>query len=287
MTAVDPLATGRPVEPAEWMGCIVKLPSLPSAFLAAVEVLAQDHAPISACIEAIERDQALTVRVLRLANSAFYGAPGQVSRIGDAVQMLGLRTVASTLAAVSLRATLASLRCEGFRFEAYWRHTLCTALAARELAKFVSLDSGEAFLLGLLHDVGQLILAMTRPALQAQVLQRCRSDGLSMHEAESQLFGVTHADVGAAVARQWNFPAAIADAIAAHHRPSRFLPSEGFTPSNLLRMANQFAHEMADAPDAATGLLKDPLWSHLGIAEPALSERMQRIAAELDIVSGG
>ena len=166
------------LEPAAWARCIGQLPSLPSAFIAAVKVLSEDDVPASACIEAIERDQALTVRVLRLANSAFYGVPGKVSRIGDAVQMLGVRTVASTLAAVSLRSTLGSLRCEGFNFDTYWRHTLCTALTARELAKLTSLDAGEAFLLGLLHDVGQLVLAMTSPELEAHALRLCRSQGV-------------------------------------------------------------------------------------------------------------
>ena len=127
MNPLETTAAGEPLNPAEWARCIRELPSLPSAFIAAVEVLSQDQVPASTCIEAIERDQALTVRVLRLANSAFYGAPGQVSRIGDAVQMLGLRTVASTLAAISLRATLGALHCEGFCFDSYWRHSLCTA----------------------------------------------------------------------------------------------------------------------------------------------------------------
>lgn len=287
MIAEDAVAADRPLEPAEWMRCIVKLPSLPSAFLAAVEVLSRDHVPTSACIEAIERDQALTVRVLRLANSAFYGAPGRVSRIGDAVQMLGLRTVASTLAAVSLGSMLGSLRCEGFCFDTYWRHTLRTAIAARELAPFMSLDAGEAFLMGLLHDVGLLILALTDPVLEAQALQRSRTDGVALHRAESQLFGVSHADVGAAVARQWKFPAAIVDAIASHHRPSRYLPTEGLTAANLVRMANQFAHAMEASGDEAAGLLAaDPLWSRLGISDASLLDLTRRITVELDIVSG-
>ena len=96
MSVVEAIPPDRLLEPAAWARCIVSLPSLPSAFIAAVELLSNDDASAASCIAAIERDQALTVRVLRLANSAFYGAPGQVSRIGDAVQMLGLRTVAST-----------------------------------------------------------------------------------------------------------------------------------------------------------------------------------------------
>lgn len=285
MSAVASVAADRHLKPAEWARCVRELPSLPSAFIAAVEVLSQDHAPASACIEAIERDQALTVRVLRLANSAFYGAPGQVSRIGDAVQMLGLRTVASTLAAISLRATLGSLRCEGFCFDTYWHHTLCTAISARELARIASLDTGEAFLMGLLHDVGQLILAMTSPEQVAQALQRCRSEGVTMHEAEQRVFGVSHAEVGAAVARQWNFPASIPDAIAGHHRPLLIQPGDGLTACHLVRLANHMAHALEASPTTSESLLTEPLWSDLGIDEQRLRDLTERVNGELLIMS--
>lgn len=282
---VESVAADRHLNPADWARCIRELPSLPSAFIAAVEVLGQDHAPASACIEAIERDQALTVRVLRLANSAFYGAPGQVSRIGDAVQMLGLRTVASTLAAISLRATLGTLRCEGFDFEAYWRHSLCTAISARELAKLASLDAGEAFLLGLLHDVGQLILAISNPALEAQVLQLCRSEGMAMHEAEQRVFGVSHAEVGAAVVRQWNFPVTLSAAMAGHHLPAHRPTGEGLDFRHLLHLADQLAHGLETAPPDSTPLLADPLWPALKTSEQHLHDLSQRITAELDLMS--
>jgi putative nucleotidyltransferase with HDIG domain len=280
---VESVATGRHLKPAEWARCIGELPSLPSAFIAAVEVLSQDQAPASACIEAIERDQALTVRVLL--NSAFYGAPGQVSRIGDAVQMLGLRTVASTLAAISLRATLGSLRCEGFCFDTYWRHTLCTAISARELAKIASLDAGESFLLGLLHDVGS-DSAMTSPELEAQALQLCRSEGMAMHDAEQRVFGVSHAEVGAAVARQWNFPASISDAIAGHHSQGVITAGQPLVFANLLHLANHMAHGLETAPTDSTSLLADPLWSALRTSEQHLCDLTERITGELDTMTG-
>jgi putative nucleotidyltransferase with HDIG domain len=225
------------------------------------------------------------VRVLRLANSAFYGARGQVSRIDDAVQMLGLRTVASTLAAVSLRATLGAVRCDGFQFDAYWRHTLCTALSSRELARQASLDPGEAFLLGLLHDVGKLILAMTSPALQTQALRLCQAEGVSAHEAELRVFGVSHAEVGAAVVRQWNFPETIAQTIAHHHQPLDITPASGVNPSNLVHMANRLAHGLEDAASSSQGVMSDPMWSVLGTSDAHFRRLTERVSGELDALS--
>ena len=285
MSAVQALPTARHLEPAAWARCIVSLPSMPSAFSAAVRLLGNDNASAASCISAIERDQALTVRVLRLANSPFYGAQGQVSRIGDAVQMLGLRTVASALAAVSLRTALGSLRCSEFHFANYWRHTLCTAIAARELAQLASLDVGEAFLLGLLHDVGKVILAMTSPELETQALQLASAQGIPLHEAEQQLFGVTHAEVGAVVARQWNFPAHFAQAIADHHRPPAATAEGGLSLAGLVHLANDMAHHLeAPTPDIEA-LLQEPVWSALRCSEPQRRALIARITDELQIMS--
>lgn len=286
MSVVEATPPARHLEAAAWARCIVSLPSLPSAFIAAVELLSNDDASAASCIAAIERDQALTVRVLRLANSPFYGAQGQVSRIGDAVQMLGLRTVASALAAISLRTALGSLQCKEFCFASYWQHTLRTAIAARELAQVAKLDAGEAFLLGLLHDVGKVILAMTSPDLKSQALQLARSEGMAMHDAEQQLFGVTHAEVGAVVARQWNFPAAFAEAIADHHRPVAAPAGMRLTFPLLIHLANQMAHGLEEPSADIETLLSDPMWSVLGCSEQELRALTARITDELLIMSG-
>jgi putative nucleotidyltransferase with HDIG domain len=284
VTAADPSASVSPLDASAWARAILSLPSLPRAFLAAVELLRNDDASTAACISAIERDQALTVRVLRLANSPFYGAGGKVSRIGDAVQMLGLRTVSSALAAVSLRSALGPLPCAGFSFASYWRHSLCTAIAARELAPLLAMDAGEAFLLGLLHDVGKLILAMTSPQMMAQVLELARSEGLGLHTAEQQLLGVTHAEVGAQVVRQWNLPATFADAIAAHHNPLQDFVAERSGFPLLMQLANTIAHGLEASPPDMAVLLNNPALSVLASSEEQLRGLLERIDGELQVM---
>lgn len=224
--------------------CIGELPALPRALIAAVKVLSQDDVPAADCIDAIERDQALATRMLRLANSAFYGARGQVSSIGDAVQMLGMRTVASVVAAVSLRSTLAQLKCEAFSFETYWEHALSTAIMARELSRPATHDPGEAFLAGLLHDVGQLILVMSHPEQTEQALQLSQEAGIDLYEAERQTIGISHDEVGANVARHWNFPSSIVSAIAAHHVPLPPEPGDRVSLSTVIHLADVLAHQL-------------------------------------------
>lgn len=85
--------------------CICELPAVPLALMVAVQVLSRDDLPASACVDAVEREQSLATRLLRLANSVFYGALGQVASVEDAMGILGFRTVASVVAAVSMRST--------------------------------------------------------------------------------------------------------------------------------------------------------------------------------------
>jgi putative nucleotidyltransferase with HDIG domain len=284
MSAVESPLVGH-LDSAAWARAIVLLPSLPRAFIAAVDLLSKDDASTASCIAAIERDQALTVRVLRLANSPFYGAGGKVSRIGDAVQMLGLRTVASALTAISLRTTLDSLPCTGFSFANYWNHTLCTAIAARELAQVAGLDPGEAFLLGLVHDVGKPILALTNPGLESRAIDLPVPDGREMLDAEQQLFGVTHVEVGSAVVRHWNFPATFVEAIADHHRPVCAEAGERPSFALLIHLADKIAHALDAPPADLEAALTSPLWSALGSDQQQLRDLCDRVSEELRIMS--
>ena len=263
--------------------CIGELPALPLALMVAVQALSSDDLPASACVDAVERDQALATRLLRLANSAFYGARGQVASVEDAVGMLGLRTVASVVAAVSMRSTLSLVQCQGFRFEIYWRHALTTAVLARELARPATLDPGEAFLAGLLHDVGQLLLVVAHADWAERALQLSREEQIDLCEAERGLIGVGHDEVGAEVMRHWHFPERLVEAVAAHHSPLPPPPGDRMSLSALVRLADQLAHHIeteggtAVCPEALDG------WENLCLDESFLPNLLERTQREISV----
>ena len=261
--------------------CIGELPALPLALVVAVQALSSDDLPASACVDAVERDQSLATQLLRLANSAFYGARGQVASVEDAVGMLGLRTVASVVAAVSMRSTLALVQCNGFRFEIYWRHALTTAVIARELARPATLDPGEAFLAGLLHDVGQLLLVVAHADWAERALQLSREEQIDLCDAERRLIGVGHDEVGADVMRHWHFPERLVNAVGAHHAPLAAEPGDRLSLSELVRLSDQLAHHLeADSGDpvpveALAG------WESLCLDEASLSSLLERTQREI------
>jgi putative nucleotidyltransferase with HDIG domain len=236
---------------------ITALPPLPEAMSEVLLALNRSQLSANRSIELIEHDPALAARTLRLANSAFYGAPGRVASIGDAVRMLGLRTVAGVLAAVAVHNTVRIESCPGFRFQAYWQHAIATALAARELAPIAGRDADEAFLAGLVHDIGQLALAAFHPGHASASLALAQVCDLPAEQAEQAVLGMAHPQVGALLAAHWHFPAPIVQAIAHHHAPEHAGAGQRVSLSGLVQVADALAHALdfsADPHDAVQAI---------------------------------
>ena len=123
-----PLAASARIDPGVLRQRIVQLPSLPQAVLDVMRILGDDDASTSDIADRIERDQALTARTLRIANSAFYGVPGRIGTIRNAIGILGLRTVGTLLTTAAVSARFASAKCPEFQFGMFWRHAIATAL---------------------------------------------------------------------------------------------------------------------------------------------------------------
>ena len=162
---------------------MTELPPLPAAVAEVLEALRQGVPSLERCVELIERDPALAARTLRLANSAFYGRQGRIGSISAACLMLGLRTVMGLLTAATLRQCLRPTDCPGFDADAHWRSAMSRALTATMLAPQFGLDPGEAFMAGLVNDMGVLMLAWAAPKQMAKALSLAAEDGdLKAHE---------------------------------------------------------------------------------------------------------
>lgn len=226
---------------------IAGLPALPQAALDALAALRENNASIDHCSALIGRDQALVARVLRLANSAFYGVPGRVGTIRDAVHLLGRRTLANLLATATLSQQFDARSCPTFAFDGFWRHSIAVALACRGLAQALRVDEEQAFTVGLLHDIGQLALAAQFPRQMDAALRRSQEVDDRQTAIEREVLGVDHVEVGARIAAHWRFPDAVVAAIAGHHAP----PTGGLAASlvDIVHVANALAHALDLAGD--------------------------------------
>lgn len=191
---------------AEMTARLHKLPAMPVVAAELLSSLASEDTEVDALARRIAQDQAIAARVLRVANSPFYGLQTQVGSIRDAIVVLGFSTVRSLVLTATVVSGLPAGRCPGFSQELFWRHGLGVAVAARALARKLGRRADELFIAGLLHDIGRLAMVVVAPEDYAEVIATSRAQDCTRQEAEMSVFGYDHAAVGAALAQRWNFP---------------------------------------------------------------------------------
>ncbi|MDR2365871.1 MAG: HDOD domain-containing protein [Zoogloeaceae bacterium] len=254
---------------------IAALPGLPPLTSSLLASLAHaDDLNFSVLARRIAADQGLALRILRLANSSFYGLSGQVESIDDAVVILGLQMLyAMVLNAAAARA-ISRPPCAGFAALDFWRHSVAVAVAARALAATCRKNPDIAFTHGLLHDIGQLLLASVFPEEYRQALLHAEEHTGIRLDGEHAVLGIDHAQAGAMLARQWGLPPELAAAIAQHHAPD----SEA---ADLLHLADILAHTLID-DDSPIPPLSAAAWQRLALDEARLFPVLARIERDFE-----
>ena len=175
----------------------------------------------------ITNDPALGARILKVVNSAFYGLPGQVGSINRAIVLLGLNAVKNIVVAASLAKLFRGGQvCENFNARDLWAHSIAVATATKQLAGRMDIGSpDEAFLAGLIHDLGIMVEVQARPAKFVQAFEMFSvNPSATLRDAEQAVIGATHEDFGAALCRQWKFPLSLIHVTGYHHRPLELPP---------------------------------------------------------------
>lgn len=199
------------------------IPPLPVIATRILSMVSDPDLDVDDLVSVIEKDQGLTAKILRVSNSAFFGLSRKIATVREAVVTLGLNNIRNQVLALCARSLLEE-RLEGYALEAggLWEHSLGTAFCAEHLAVTLSLKdvADEAFVGGLLHDIGKSILSYCVAARFKSILRLVDEQGKSFVEAEAQELGFDHAEIGARVALRWNLPETLVDMIGYHHRPN-------------------------------------------------------------------
>lgn len=277
------MTTGlRPIARDELLAALRDLPPLPLVVLELIESLGHEELSAAQYAAKISRDQALAAKTLRLANSSFYGRGRQVQSVTEAIAVLGLRTVRGVVTAAGLAGSFR--RQPGFDHNAFWRHSIGSALCAQALAGELQRDDGDlAFTVGLLHDIGRLALASALAPAYAEVERWRRDQDCPDGDAERAVLGIDHAEVGALIARQWNFAPVIVDAIGQHHAPPA---GAGITLTGIAHVADAIAHALGLAGDAdeAVPTLLLPVWAVCRLDDAACTRLFARTEAQFETV---
>jgi HD-like signal output (HDOD) protein len=201
------------------------LATLPEVTAKIIETVEDPRSTAAKLHQIVTHDPALVTRILKVVNSAFYGLPGQIGSVERAIVLLGLNAVKNIAVAASIGQLFrAGKLCPGFSARDLWTHCIAVGVAARDLAKQMKLPiAEEAFLCGMIHDVGILIGLQTFPQQVSQVCEAAKTSELSFCDLERQIMGMDHQQLGAALAEQWKFPRSCQLVAGYHHRPNALL----------------------------------------------------------------
>jgi putative nucleotidyltransferase with HDIG domain len=263
--------TPRSLAPEQVRLRVAELPHFPKAALRALQTLRREDASLEDVATDMSCDASLTTLVLRLANSPFYGVPGRVASARDAAQVLGRRTLESVLTLAAVASQFGGPRSKAFDASAFWRHALATAIAARALARAAGLDEDQAFVAGLLHDIGLLAMSVYFPEDLDALIGHARATDVELCTIERQHDLTSHAEVGAWIAAHWHFPVAVAQAIAAHHAPPAGTGAAEAI-ATCVHVANAISHalDLAGVDNELVPVVEPSVWARVALSDEAL-----------------
>ncbi len=258
---------------------VSSLPSLPTVVVQLQSLMQQSEAPLDSFANTLQLDQALSVKVLQLANSPFYGLCNRIGTVRDAINVLGLRQLGTLVLAAALTVQFEKLHGKALHIEAFWRHSICCAVAARQIARLHGMNEPAAFTAGLLHDVGRLLVDSRHPEEAAAILAWAESQDIAYCEAELALTGIAHAELGQWVCQHWHFAPEITEAIAGHHQPAA---STMASLADVVHVADALAHalDLAGLDSEAVPAVDRGAWLRLALTEQRTTVLLRGIEEE-------
>jgi len=257
------------------------LPALPSVVLEVLKATGREDADLSKLAEIVSKDAGLVARILRSVNSSHYAVRHRITSIGQALPVLGLRNLRTLLMGLSVFPAMKKCRPAVLDHGACCRRSLYSAAAARMWADRLKVaDSDDCFLAALLMDIGVLAMAEAAGPSYGELLGKAERHA-DLYSLERKQLGLSHAEVGAALAKQWQLPGNLIEPIRFHHDP-------GAAPEGAARVVARVARLSGLCADIFVE--HDPLWpisegyrlgaEDFGLAKPAMDQILEQIATE-------
>ncbi len=198
---------------------IEDLPTLPTILFEVNRLLEDINTSPKKLSDAIKKDPSMVVKILKLVNSAFYGFRSRISDISNAVVLLGFNTIRNAVISVSIIKTFSGKKgLEGFDITEFWKHSIAVAVTSKRLAEKCRVEAPDScFVAGLLHDIGKLVLSQHFQDLFTRVWITAQTENLTFYEAEKKEIAVKHPRIGSFLAKKWQFPDHLVDAVKCHH----------------------------------------------------------------------
>lgn len=264
---------GSPIE--QMLACVKQLSPLSAAVIEVLASFERQDVAVDKIADKISLDQGMVTRILRVANSSFYGFPGKMGTMRDAVVLLGFHNIRSLVIAAGLIRQFPPRDHGQFDHNLFWQHSIGAGVCARVLAGRMGKDGELAFTAGLLHDIGRLVVEMGCPEKSDAVAAYIVGHDATLLEAECAILGIDHTAVGFEVAKRWNFPAAIQLAIRDHHQPRQ---ESGFL-ADVVHVASVLCHALGigNTDNDRVPPLSLGAWQRLGLRWETIKDCLPEI----------
>lgn len=263
--------------PAQLIRGEIQLASLPNVYTRIVETLNSPRASSAAIANIVSKDSSLSLRLLRLVNSAFYGFPAKIDSISRGITLLGTNELTTLALGISVVRLFQDIPNELIDMETFWKHSIRVGLFAQVLASHkVGLSEEKLFVGGLLHDVGRLVMLRKIPEKYAQVIIRSRREKSPLNRVEQKLLHCDHAEIGRLLAKEWRLTPTLTQMIGGHHSPAmdRF-PLEAC----IVHIADLLAHACGDELLITTQVppLQTKAWETIGLSPSILAPTILQV----------
>lgn len=276
--------------PQELLAGSLELASLPEVFTRVNDMLDDPHSSASDIGKVISDDPALTTRLLKIVNSAFYSFPSQIGTVSRAITIIGTRELRDLILATSVVKLFNHIPEDLITMDSFWRHSISVGLIAQSMASQRHDENIEpVFVAGLIHDIGRLVICSKVPEIEREALARAKFNGMDLTQSERTVLGFDHTQVGAELARLWLLPNNLYEAMAFHHTPQ-------YAESHVVETAIvHLANDIANAVDLGNGVqvhadmpTDSPLWRTTGLPpdtiETVLAEAEKRFQETLQLI---
>lgn len=270
---------------------VTQVASLPEIYFKIEAALEDPRTSNQNIADILSGDSALTARMLRLANSSFFNFPGRIQNVTQAITIIGMRQLREVVLASSIVGVFKDVPDDLVDMDQFWRHSIGCGVACRVMATLRRESNIEtAFVTGLLHDIGRLVLYKERPTDMGQLIEQCRIDNGLLHVAEQAHFGFDHAEVGGLLLQEWRLPKRLVESTFHHHRPER--AKDYGAESALVHVGNILtsALQLGSSGEHFVTPLSGDAWTQLGLAPSAIDlivpEMEKQYTVAVDMILG-
>jgi putative nucleotidyltransferase with HDIG domain len=231
----------------------------------------------------IKTDTAMSARLLKIVNSAFYGFDDKVDTLTHALNIVGTEQLTDLALAAIVTSKFQGIPRDLINMETFWMHSIGCGIAARRIAKHVpGVEAEKMYLGGMLHDIGSLIFFKESPETAKKILMRCKESGENLFKVEKEVLGYDHAEVGALLLTEWKLSERLVEMVKYHHQPGN--AGDCMQEACIIALADAMVYEMKIGNSGEPGVPElDPrVWEMIPISDEEMKTLQEEITAQVD-----